>query len=64
MPKELLKSLVGLEGTCRTWFEPEKLADETKITGEFKPLLNGRLAPRLRVNHSRKAASRRRNHCL
>lgn len=43
MPKELLKSLVGSwEGTCRTWFEPDKLADESKIKGKIRPLLDGR----------------------
>ncbi len=31
MPKDLLKSLVGSwEGTCETWFQPGKLADESK----------------------------------
>jgi len=43
MPKDLLKSLVGSwEGTCRTWFEPGKLADETKIKGKIFPVLGGR----------------------
>lgn len=43
MPKELLKSLVGSwEGTCRTWFEPGKLADESKIKGKIRPMLDGR----------------------
>lgn len=33
MPKELLKSLEGnWEGTCQTWFEPGKLAVETKYS--------------------------------
>lgn len=40
----LLKALVGSwEGTCRTWFLPDKLEDESKITGEIRPLFNGRL---------------------
>ncbi len=40
---DILKSLVGdWEGTCRTWFEPGKLGDESKIRGEFKPMLGGR----------------------
>ncbi len=40
---DILKSLIGTwEGTCRTWFEPGKLADESRIRGEFKPLLGGR----------------------
>ncbi|MDZ7289131.1 MAG: DUF1579 domain-containing protein [candidate division KSB1 bacterium] len=43
MPKEFLKSLVGSwEGTCRTWFEPGKLADESKVKGEIRPMLDGR----------------------
>ena len=32
-----LQSLVGSwEGTCRTWFRPGELADESKVTGEFQ----------------------------
>jgi len=43
MPKDLLKSMVGSwEGTCRTWLEPGKLADESKITGRIRPILDGR----------------------
>ncbi len=43
MPKELLKSLVGSwEGTCQTWFEPGKLADESKVKGKIEPILGGR----------------------
>lgn len=43
MPTELLKSLVGSwEGTCRTWFEPGKLADESKVSGTIRPMLDGR----------------------
>jgi len=43
MPEDLLKSLVGSwEGTCRTWFEPGKLADESTVTGTIRPLLGGR----------------------
>ncbi len=43
MPQDLLKSLVGSwEGTCRTWFEPGKLADESKVKGTIRPLLDGR----------------------
>jgi hypothetical protein len=42
-PKILLKKLVGKwEGNCRTWFEPGKLADESKVTGEFVDVLDGR----------------------
>jgi len=43
MPHDLLKSLVGSwEGNCRTWFEPGKLADEAKVTGTIRPVLDGR----------------------
>jgi hypothetical protein len=43
MPTELLKSLVGAwEGTCRTWFEPGKLADESQVAGDMRPMLDGR----------------------
>jgi hypothetical protein len=43
MPKDLLKSLVGSwEGTCRTWFQPGKLADESKVKGKISPMLGGR----------------------
>jgi hypothetical protein len=43
MPKELLKTLEGSwEGTCQTWFQPGKLADESKVKGTFRPLLGGR----------------------
>jgi hypothetical protein len=43
MPQDLLKSLAGSwEGTCRTWFEPGRLADESKATGTIRPVLDGR----------------------
>jgi hypothetical protein len=43
MPKDFLKSLVGSwEGTCQTWFEPGKLADESKVKGKIRPILDGR----------------------
>jgi hypothetical protein len=43
MANELLKSLVGSwEGTCQTWFEPGKLADDSKIKGKIHPVLGGR----------------------
>jgi hypothetical protein len=43
MPKDFLKSLVGSwEGTCQTWFRPGKLADESKIEGKIRPMLDGR----------------------
>ncbi len=42
--KELVDSLIGSwEGTCRTWFTPGKIADESKIKGEIRPILDGRL---------------------
>jgi hypothetical protein len=41
-PQAFLKSLAGSwEGTCRTWFQPGKLADESKVKGEFTLLLGG-----------------------
>lgn len=40
---ELLNALVGKwDGECRTWFEPGKLADESRIAGEFASVLQGR----------------------
>jgi hypothetical protein len=43
-PKALLKSLEGSwEGTCRTWFEPGKLADEAKVKGTIRSVFGGRL---------------------
>jgi hypothetical protein len=37
-----LASLVGsLEGTCRTWFRPGELADESSVKGEFSFILGG-----------------------
>ncbi len=42
MPNELLKSLAeNWEGTCRTWFEPGQLADESQVKGTIHPLLGG-----------------------
>lgn len=41
-PLSLLDKLIGdWQGTCRTWFEPEKLADESKISGSFVRLVHG-----------------------
>ena len=38
-----LAGLVGeWKGTCRTWFEPDKLADESAIAGSFLPVMDGR----------------------
>ena len=37
-----LQSLVGSwEGTCRTWFRPGELADESEVKGEFQLILGG-----------------------
>ncbi|HLA69226.1 MAG TPA: DUF1579 family protein [Bacteroidota bacterium] len=34
--KVLFEKMIGKwEGTCRTWFEPGKLADESKVAGEI-----------------------------
>jgi len=39
----LFKKLIGKwKGTCQTWFEPGKLADESEISGEFTPVMDGR----------------------
>jgi hypothetical protein len=43
-PKDVLKTMEGSwEGTCRTWFQPGKLADECRVKGEIRPILGGRL---------------------
>lgn len=43
-PKDVVKSLVGSwEGTCLTWFKPGKLADESKVKGAIRLVLDGRL---------------------
>jgi hypothetical protein len=43
MSKDFLLQLVGSwEGTCQTWFEPGKLADDSTVKGEISPLLDGR----------------------
>ena len=43
-PKDVLKSLVdSWEGTCRTWFKPGQLVDESKVKGEIRPMLDGTL---------------------
>jgi len=42
-PKVLFEKLIGKwEGTCRTWFQPDKLADESKVTGEISNVFDGR----------------------
>ena len=41
--KLLFEKMMGRwEGDCRTWFEPGKLADESKVTGEISGVLDGR----------------------
>ena len=41
---QILNSLVGTwKGTCRTWLRPGQLANESKIKGEFKSILGGKL---------------------
>ena len=41
--KELFPKLTGRwKGTCQTWFEPNKLADDSLVEGEFSPVLGGR----------------------
>jgi len=38
-----LESLVGSwDGTCRTWFRPGELADESPVSGEFQLILGRR----------------------
>lgn len=37
------EKLIGTwEGTCLTWFEPGKLADESKVAGKFEQVFDGR----------------------
>lgn len=41
--KVLFEKMIGRwEGTCRTWFEPDKLADESKVAGEITGVLDAR----------------------
>jgi hypothetical protein len=41
--QKLFKRMIGKwEGDCKTWFEPGKLADESKVKGEFSDVLGGR----------------------
>ncbi|RKH63765.1 DUF1579 domain-containing protein [Corallococcus aberystwythensis] len=42
-PHHLLSRLVGAwEGVARTWFQPDKLEDESPISGTFRSVLDGR----------------------
>jgi hypothetical protein len=41
--KVLIEKMIGKwEGNCRTWLEPDKLADESKITGKISEIFGGR----------------------
>ncbi len=41
-PENFLNNLVGKwQGTCKTWFKPGELADESPIKGEIKPIPYG-----------------------
>lgn len=51
VPNQILEKLVGKwEGSCRTWLAPGKLADESRVTGEFVEVLDGKF-----VRHQYKA---------
>ena len=40
--EQLFEKLVGKwEGTAKTWFEPDKLADDSKVSGEIRALPGG-----------------------
>ncbi|MGH8263619.1 MAG: DUF1579 family protein [Steroidobacteraceae bacterium] len=40
--QQLLQALIGKwEGTCRTWFKPEKMEDESPVSGEFVAAFDG-----------------------
>ncbi len=40
---ELFGKLIGKwRGNCRTWFEPDKLADESEVRGELAEVFGGR----------------------
>tara|TARA_R110002049_G_scaffold285698_2_gene466811 strand:+ start:20731 stop:21246 length:516 start_codon:yes stop_codon:yes gene_type:complete len=42
MSQEMLQRLCGhWQGTCRTWFEPDQLADESPISGDIIAILGG-----------------------
>ncbi|MGB5623817.1 MAG: DUF1579 domain-containing protein [Gammaproteobacteria bacterium] len=42
-PTELFEKLTGSwQGVCRTWFEPDTLADESPVSGEITGVLDGR----------------------
>jgi hypothetical protein len=39
---QLMRLVGDWSGTTKTWFEPDKLADESLMTGTIKPILDGR----------------------
>src|SRR5258706_14976008 len=40
--QQLLHALIGKwEGTCRTWFKPETMEDESPVSGEFTAAFDG-----------------------
>lgn len=40
--EEIFNKMIGTwSGKCRTWFEPEKLADESDVTGSVTEIFNG-----------------------
>ena len=42
MAESLLTTLIGSwRGICRTWYEPDQLADESEVVGTFEPILGG-----------------------
>ncbi len=42
-PEVLFEKLIGTwEGNCRTWFEPEKLADESRVVGTIAAVMGER----------------------
>ena len=50
------------KGTCRTWFEPSKLADESEVSGTITPLLAWQIsASHVQGNDTRKGPTWRRN---
>ena len=65
-PEQLFRLLPGeWKGTCRTWFEPGQLADESETHGDDFPDAGSLVsAARVHGNDTIQAALRRRNHCL
>jgi len=41
--QKMFQTMVGKwQGTCKTWFRPGQLADESKVEGEFKSFMKGK----------------------